>query len=326
MKILMHNIKLLAFSILILTASHLNAKKAEIEKSKAVNKTFTVKQQQTIQLSNKFGEMNIVSWDKNEVEVSISIRVGSSTEKRTQELLDNINIDIQETDSKLSIVTNLKDGDQKVKMKVKNSHQLNIDYNIKVPASNYLEITNAFGSLSLTNMIAKVKINQSFGSASIGNLNSDQNELSFKFCDPVIINSMNGGELSTKYSKLELASTNNLQLESQMCEVKIAKINSKASFDVKYGSLTLDHLAEGMSELDIKGEFSPIKITLNNQVSYAAELISKLSKLKLPRGVKHKETTDNLKSSYKGILGENGTTNCSLKVQSSFGNININYP
>ncbi len=357
---LMPSLRLFSFAFLLLVVTGLHAKKAEVEKTKSVNENYTVNTQQIIQLSNKFGEMNITSWDKNEVSVSILIKVKGPNEKKTQEMLDNITIDILQNDEKLSITTNLKNNKDQIKQKVNESSHLSIDYNIKVPSANRLEVKNAFGPLSIDKMKSTIKVDQSFGSASIGELEGMKNELTFKFSDPIIINSIKEGKLTLKYSKLELrlaeklqldsemsstdvekvdqavlsakygsldiANANDLKVKSQMSSVKIVKVNSTASFDTQYGTLNVDELAKELSSLTIKAQFSPVKITLNNQASYAADLKTNMSKLKLPKGSEKEESDNNLGSAYTGTLGNSGTAACTLKVRSSFGNVNINFP
>ena len=94
-----------------------------------------------------------------------------------------------------------------------------------------------------------------FGAATIGELNGDQNNLSFGFCDPVVINIFYGGKIDLKFSKLELLQSEKLNLTSEMSNSKVDKV-TKSQFYLKFGSLELDEVMD----LVLESEMSSVNI------------------------------------------------------------------
>lgn len=316
MKKLAHKI---SFGIVLLfISSSIAAKGKSAEKEKVINELIVLKASETIEVDTKFGELKINTWDRNEVSLKVTVRVKDGNEKRAQELIDRIDINISHTPSKLSIKTDISGDDDEIKIKTSKDGYLEINYELTVPSGNLLDIKNSFGALFLDKMKASVKIDMKFGAATIGELSGEQNHLSFEFCDPIVINKFYKGKIDLKFSKLELLKSedliltsemsgskidkvtntqcylkfgsldlnevNVLQLESQMSAVKIESLHGSGKIENKYGALTIAKVRGVCSKLEIDGEFSPIKIYLERGGNYNINANSKMSGLKLPEG------------------------------------------
>ncbi|MBL4708607.1 MAG: hypothetical protein JKY48_09245 [Flavobacteriales bacterium] len=316
MKLLTHKAGLLATLIFFLLSNTISAKKGGVEKTRNINETYTVSANHKIEINNKFGEVKINSWDKSEVAVKINISVKDGNEKRAQNLLDRIKIDIKNTANQLTIRTIIDGNNKNLKIKAKGDEHLSIDFEISVPANNLLSVKNSFGPVIIDKMTNNVMLDLKFGGATIGDLNGDQNSLKFEFADPVVINSMKGGNINLKFSKLEMINSQNvvlasemssskfemvkkgqfnlkfgsldigelqeLILNSQMSAVKIGSIHIKANIKNKYGSLKISKILKSLESIEIDAEFSPIKLLFEKEGSYQIDAHSKMAGLKLP--------------------------------------------
>lgn len=316
MKKLAHKLSLLI--VLLFVGSAISAKRKSSEKEKLITERIVLKASEKIEVDTKFGELKINTWEKNEVLLKVTIRVKDGSEKRAQELIDKIDINISHTPSKLIIKTDISGDDDEIKIKTNKDGYLEINYELTVPSNNSLNIKNSFGALILDKMDANVKVDMKFGAATIGELNGDQNDLSFEFCDPVVINRFYGGKIDLKFSKLELLKSEKLNVTSEMSTVKVDKV-TKAQFYLKFGSLDLNEVKDIVLEsqmssvnieslhgdgqiknkygklnianvlpsttsLKVNGEFSPIHINLSSRGSYKVVAECKMSGLKLPPG------------------------------------------
>jgi len=103
------------------------SKRSGTEKSKEVKETHVITSKHKILIDNRFGEVNITSWEKNEISIDVQIRVKDGNERRAQELIDRIKIDIVITDNKIAVKTIIEGGDKDLEIKIKNDRYLKID-------------------------------------------------------------------------------------------------------------------------------------------------------------------------------------------------------
>jgi len=325
-------------------------------KVKRFNKTFTVTQDHTLSISNQFGDVNISHWDKKEVKVQIEVLVDYNNEKKGQEVLDKIAIDIDEKSNLLRIATQINQGKHNVN--IGKNEKMQINYVVSMPADIRLELENKFGDITLDMLSAKADIELQFGSAKIGKLLHQENELSFKFSDPVIIDELGGGELEVKFSKLELGrcgdinllsemSTTNMnqmgnsevkvshggfnakqvkriQMKSSMTTVKIDQLIEGGIIDVEHGKLIIGELSKTFSGLEVDSKFGPVEIGIEQGSKLRLDAETSMAGLDLPSGyeVIDTEAVGNNKS-FQGALGGDGTNLPLLKVSSSFGSTKI---
>lgn len=357
MKIKMHKINWgLWFCLALITLSPVWGQAKNAEHTKEFHKSYKVGAKHTLQVENRFGSVNISSWDKLEVKVDVEIMVEMGNDKKAQELLESIEIKVREGSDLLQIKTFM--GDDKQTVNLNGKRDMEINYEIKLPKSLALELRNKFGDITLDELEGRAEIELQFGSAKIGSLRHEQNELTFKFSDPVIIDEIGGGDLKLKFSKLELGSSGSLNFDSQMSSSNIGKTKGarmKVSYgsldlesitdlqltasmsaitveelleggviDVQYGKLSIEKLAQSFKGLEISGSFTPISIETEEGSAFVLDANTSMSNLDLPSGyrvVKGSEITNN--QSFDGIIGKDREGLPVLKVKNSFGKIEI---
>src|SRR5687768_9199047 len=64
----------------------------KFKKNKTYSKSYSLGSSDKISLNNQFGEMKLVTWEKNEIKVDVSITSKADEEKRAQEIIDRISI------------------------------------------------------------------------------------------------------------------------------------------------------------------------------------------------------------------------------------------
>ena len=80
---------------LVLVSNVLLAKgKDWAERSKEINKSYTVSAQPLLSIDNSFGRVEVQEWNQNKVEVFVEIKVETRYDDRADDLLDRIMIDI----------------------------------------------------------------------------------------------------------------------------------------------------------------------------------------------------------------------------------------
>jgi hypothetical protein len=173
-----------------------------VEKRKTYSKTYSINSSDQVTLNNQFGEMKILTWDKNEIKVDVTIISKASSDDVAQKILDRISIEDGKTANGVFFKTKMKDMNDNWDKKNKGEYKeqsMKIDYLVYMPSSNPLEANNQFGPMSIPDYKGPVDLESKFGSLTTGRLMSVKN-INVEFGKANIVH-QNGGKLTIKFSK-----------------------------------------------------------------------------------------------------------------------------
>lgn len=354
MKIYQFKLCTIIFLLLYFFAFTVEAKKADVEKSKTISENYAVNANHELSIDNRFGDVKITTWDKNELSVKIEIKVNARNEDKAQDLLDEITIDVRKGKAESDFKTILKKKNVKYESDKKG---FEINYEVNLPKGSQLNVENQFGGFVINDFDGKLNAEIKFGSASIGNLTHPDNELKFEFSDNVTIERLDKGLLDVKFSKVKLTASTDVEIKSEfsnidsegignldlvikfgsveieqvidakiqsnMAKIKIEELKGKANISPKYGSLTIDKISKDMTEIDINGEFSPIDISFEEGSKFYFDAYSSMSGISVPNINWEKENKDGNSKTYKGAVG--GSSDKKVTIRSSFGKVKVDF-
>ena len=171
-----------------------------IEKKKTYSKSYNITSKDKLTLENSFGEMKLITWEKNEIKVDVSITAKGGTEERAQQILDNISIEDGKNSNgvffktKMDDKKNWKKGDKGYK-----DEGMHIDYVVYLPSSNPLDVQNSFGPMIVPDYNGLASISSKFGSLTAGKI-SNAKLVSVEFGRGEI-ESIHNGKLSIQFSR-----------------------------------------------------------------------------------------------------------------------------
>ncbi|HEX6430779.1 MAG TPA: hypothetical protein VF008_23970, partial [Niastella sp.] len=192
-----HSIPLL-FTCLLMS-SLVMAGDPEVEKKKTYTKSYTVSNNDKISFNNQFGELKINIWDKNEVNVTVTITAEASTDEKAQAILDRISIEDGKKDGGVFFKTKFE------KEKDNNwgkGEKQRVDYVVYIPARNPLVASNSFGPLTIGDFNGEATLESKYGSLTTGKLTNAKKVL-IEY-GKGNIGSINDGSLIVRYSKIAL--------------------------------------------------------------------------------------------------------------------------
>lgn len=342
----------LAFLLLLAGFTSQSSGKQQIEKRKVVDKNYTVSATTELRITNKFGDIEINTWDKNEFGIKVEIVGKGKNADRAQSILDAIELDIDEGSSEISFSTDIE------KMKNKNNEGFEINYTISMPEDNPLYIKNSFGDVSMGDRNSDLDITVAYGSMKVGNVNGTT-DLKLSFGSGNISN-MNNGNVTVKYSDFEIGIANSLDLEQSFSKIEIESVNvlelkskygsveiEKANIidaDVHFsgfeideltGELELDcsyigdfkirRLAKTFTLVDIEGKFGSYEIGIEPGLNADIEAEFSFADLKVYSDIDatfHYRVKEHNKSVYKGIIGK-GDNSKRIRIDSGYGNLRL---
>jgi len=277
------------------------------EKKKTYTKTYTVNSSDRVKFDNRFGEVKINIWEKNEVKVDITMVGKANSDDVAQEVLDRIKIEDGKNSSGVYFKTVLGDDNDWPKGNKYNKTGFSIDYVIYMPANNPLTVENEFGKTFIPDYKGEITIVQKFGQLTAGKL-SNTKKIHIEFSPGTIIEGIAGGELDIRFSRSQVN-----RLEGKV----------KAFFEHN-GSLKLG-IDNSLTGLTIKNSFtdlyldasSNLSATFNIRTSFK-EFINKTSFNIKEEGDQDDRHGPKFDHDYSGKAGSG---NIPVKINSEFGDI-----
>ncbi len=287
---------------------------AQDHKSKMnLSREFPTTRETTLDVENKYGKIQVVSWDEDRVVVDVEIKVSESSASKLRKLKEDISIDFTGTDSYIIVKSKFKSESGRIASELKNvGHTLSgdnkhveINYTIKVPP--YLEVVlkNKFGDIYMDDHNGDVEIGLSNGSLKANRLEGSS-KIDLNFASGMI-ESLGSTTLNMSYSDLTLSSAGQLDVTSKSSKldadsINVLKINSRrdkfrfqqleyfygegnfteiwifdfireTDLDLKYGKLTIQHVLPAFSRIDLKSEFTDVTLMFNKDCRYNFDIL-----------------------------------------------------
>jgi hypothetical protein len=277
-----------------------------VEKRKTYTKSYNISGNDRITLENKFGEVKINTWDRNEVKVDVTVITTSSTEERAQQLLDLVTIQDGKNGDGVFFRTVRKNDPKKSgnKNEYKNDDS-KTNYQVYLPAGNPLKVSNQFGATIIPDINGLVEVDSRFGSLTAGKL-SNVKQLSVEF-GTATIESIKGSDLEIKFSR---AIINNVEG------------NIKARFEHCSGvKLGLENAVKGLS---ISNSFTNLFLDVDKSLSADFNIqtnfgnFSNSTAFKIPEINADNKKPGKINHSYSGKAGSGGAD---IRISSEFGNV-----
>lgn len=223
-------------ALILLFSQTINAQ--DFERNRTIEKIYPIFQHSEIQISNKYGNVQVVNWEKDSVKFEIAIHVSGNKLSKVSGTFDNIDVDFSANQHYIVANTILKSEKNKIWSDIsdltssilKGGNDTRIDYTVYLPEKTALKITNKFGNVFLTDRIAKTDLIISNGDLKANNF-SGFLQLEFNNGN-ASIKTINASRMLINYADLRVNSIDNLSLESKSstfnCEqIKTVKLNSK---------------------------------------------------------------------------------------------------
>ena len=326
-------------------------------KEKIIKKEYSVNRDALLKINNSYGNINIITYSGNTISIEVKIKTNGNDLKKVEEKLENISVDFQASSNIVSAKTIF----QKNKSYSwwswgKNTNvNMEINYLIKLPISNSVDLNNDYGSINLDRLEGQAKISCDYGKITTKELMADNNYISFDYTNNSYFEYIRSGKIIADYSGFTVAKTNNLEIKADYTK-SVVEIAEDVSYNCDYGSVTIekannvrgngDYLTARFGEvyknIQITSDYGSIKIdrmtanaanvsidsdytgvTIGFDASYQFNFDIKLEYASL-RGADDFQFTKKREQSsdkyYQGYYGDGNTHNL-IKIASDYGSI-----
>jgi len=355
MKLLFNTlILLLCFPALVMATDGHCKFKGKYTKEKTVNKEFTVNPNAGLEVKNMYGNIDIVTWDENRTVFEIHIKANGNDEARVKEKLNEIRIEFTGNSSLVTARTKFGNESKWHSWWGKGSKKVSVEVNyiIKLPVGNSVDLNNDYGAISLNELDGSAKINCDYGQLNIGELRGENNYLNFDYTSNSTIEYMKNGKIDADYSGFTLEKVGDIEIsadytQSEVLEAKdvnydcdygkitigkaenvigrgdyvtnrLGTISGSVNLNTDYGSIRINRMTSTAKDVTIRSDYTGIKLGFDSGYSFNFALDLSYSGFHGDEYVTI--TTKSVENSKKRYEGYHGTKNSGNKV-----NINSDY-
>jgi hypothetical protein len=289
--------------------------------------------------------------------IEVHIRTNGNNEEKVQKKLDEITVDFDASRSIVSAKTIFNKNKSSWGWNWGNNNNVNmqINYTIKLPIKNSVNLNNDYGSIILDRVDGHAKINCDYGRLEIGELRGRNNQLNFDYTSKSTIDFMQSGTINADYSgftigkagdltikadytnvtvekmgnldynsdygKIEIGEAGNVLGTGDYITVKLGTIHGNVDVTADYGSVKIERMAADAGNLQIRSDYTGVKIGYDAGYHFNFEIKTSYA------GVSGKDDFEmsisevkNTSKYYKGHYGSSNSGN-SVNLTSDYGGI-----
>jgi len=333
------------------------------ELTKEYHKEYKVSPSMTLDLNNRYGDIDIETSGSDQVVIDIKVTLKYPNRERAEKLLGYIDVEFNEEPERISAKTVIDDRFSFTGWSGE-SRRFSIDYTVRMPENMNLALTNRYGNTVLDDLSGHVSLDIKYGNLTASKLSRGNekplNTISlaygkgsveeagwldalFRYCGSFTIDKSQAILLDSRYSKVQLGTVssvvgetkydnlridkiNNFVLESGYTDINIGTLSNKLVFDVAYGSFNVDRVAEGFESISLESRYTGVRMAIDESASYKLEGKVSYGGLKFNEDNYRniKRIVENTSTTVEGIVGKEEAPTAFVKVDSSYGTIRLN--
>jgi len=280
---------------------------------RSVSRSFPASLETTLEVQNKYGKIQVATWDKDSVAVDVEIHLTESSASKLKKLKEGIKIDFTGTNNYIIAKTMIKSESGRIASELKSitntisgsNKRMEINYMVYVPEYMDVVLNNKFGDIYMDDLEGQVDIELSNGVLKANRLEGNST-ISLSFANGMI-KSMGSCTMKLSYSDVVLEEVSQLDLTSKSSKlnvdsVNVLKINSrrdklyfqhveyfygKSNFTqvwiydflresdvyMKYGELTIEHVIPDFSKIYVESDYTDITLFFDRECSLAFDIL-----------------------------------------------------
>lgn len=274
---------------------------------RSITRNFKVSAGATVNIDNKYGNVTLHAWAKNEINAVITIKVDGNSPDAAKQLADQVSIRGAQAGNTVSLATEYDAGSGNSFWKQffgggpkTGKKYIHIDYKVYIPQSLAdLQITNNYGNVTGDHIPGNMKVNMNYGAFHISN-QAGTLSIAANYCQ----GSLNGiktgriqanytdfsidkaGDLDIRsnYSDFKIITAGNIHIqgnygditgetiasidgETTYSDYKISKLTSGGSLNTTYGDVYIKNLGDQFRGLTVRPTYSDVKIGVPDNLS-----------------------------------------------------------
>ena len=278
--------------------------------TKSYDKSFALKDHTEVSLMNKYGDIQIIHWDKDSVRIQVKVEVNSHKEAKAEKLFQAIQINFKSTNFYVHAETELigknsvwNEITDKTKQIFNAKTTSNINYTVYLPNSTKLNMQNKYGHIFMGDYVGELNIEMSNGDLKAHHIKG-KSKLKVSFGD-LFIYRIENAYLETTYAEAEIGqiayletntSTSKFYIEEleelnifsshdkyyigqlskisgkgRFSLIRIKNLDQEINLKMEFGALHLRGLSSALQNFQMSGYKTDIHLALNYEDAYQVE-------------------------------------------------------
>ncbi len=346
---------LLILSLIVPSIIFANDFEGRYTREKKLSKSYNVNSDAKLVVENKYGNVEISPWDRDEISIEVVIRVTGNNESRVEDKLDDIDIEFRGNQSLVFAKTHIESSNSWFNWFNSNVNY-KINYYIHVPISSKLDIKNKYGDTYIEESKGEVKLTHDYGKIVLGTLLNERNEIDMDYSKleadyiknagiSLDYSDFSVGELETftlnadyshinlgkaikgsydlDYGGLTIEAINSLEGDSDYADIRVDLLGKAANLSADYGKITIGLVSDALESLTLDTDYTGVKIGYEEASNFNFEINSKYTDVEGLNDDLFNLDYRNEKSSSKHLKGSFGRSSSdhSININSSYGHI-----
>jgi len=332
------------------------------EITKEFHKEYTSGANTTLDISNRYGDVVIQSWDKDQVVIDVKVTVEMPSREKAENLISHIDVQFSEDPNLISAKTVIDDKFNFSGWGI-SSKKFSIDYTIKMPVAIALTLANKYGDTDIDELHGLMNIDIKYGNLTAGKLTRGNvkplSKLSLAYGKGTIgetgwldilvryspnldIRKSQALLLDSRYSKLALGETssvlgdskydnlriesiNNFVLENGYTDVNIGLLTKKLDYNGSYGSFSVERVPAGFESINVEVRYMGVRLGIEENASYNLEAKVSYGGLKYNEAnfKNQRRVVENNSNEVAGIMGKEESPAARVNVTASYGSVKL---
>jgi len=280
---------------------------------RSVHRSFPASVETTLEIQNKYGKIQVATWDKDSVDIQVDIFLTESSSSKLKKLKEDIKIDFTGTNNYIIAKTVIESESGRIASELKSisntiagtNKRVEINYMVRLPDHMDVVLNNKFGDIyiddlegqvdiELSNGVLKANrlsgnaaISLSFANGMIKSLGSANLKLSYS---DLVLNEVSELDLSSKSSRLNVDSVNVLKIDSRRDKLYFKYVEyfygqgnfstvwvydflREGSIYMKYGELTMEHVMPGFSKIFVESEYTDLSLYFDKAATFGFDIL-----------------------------------------------------
>ena len=333
------------------------------EDQKTFHQSFKVAPKANVQVSNKYGNVHFIIWDKDSVRFEVEMMVKASKPEKVKKIKEFVSFDFSGSQNYLIGQTSFNssslwtDVATMANTLFSTGTSVNISYYVYLPADCNIKVINKFGNVYMNNhhgsleanisngdlkagdIDGDLKLNLQFGNTSIGNIKNGRislefAELNLEKSESLIIDSRSSRievkevdllDLTSRRDKIYITKVNTITGQTNFTNLNLKFLNEQIILNAKYGDLSFDNIGRGFKLINITSLYSQITLFFERPTSFQFDILNHKTDLRLPIEYKQDKQATGVNNGEVRIVGNTGNPNAisKLRLNNVYGRVNL---
>lgn len=326
-------------------------------KEKSIKKDFSVASNATLKVDNSYGNIDIITYEGSTISIEVLIKTNGNDIEKVQEKINDIDVEFNASSTSVMAKTIFSKNKSKSwwNWGKNNNVNMSINYIIKLPITNNVDLSNDYGSISLDKLKGRAEINCDYGKITTKELLADNNDIKFDYTNNSYFEYIKSGSINADYSgytigkaksldinadyttseiqiaedisyncdygSLKIQNANNVEGNGDYLTLRLGTIYKNINVKADYGSIKIEEMAANAGSIEIESDYCGITIGYNSGYTFNFDIDLEYASLRdaddFEFSKKRIESSDKY---YQGYYGKSNSNNM-IRIKSEYGSV-----